>query len=100
MLEKSFDLSLLQYQLPNHSYSTKQVYVEGVPRIDKCVHALFIVPQDDDNKSNVTVSHANFFVNVSIDDQNELETCPKIYVGLFLGSVNLTDVKLDYYIDN
>lgn len=86
--------------MPNHSYSTKQVYVEGVPRIDKCVHALFIVPQDEDNKSNVTVSNANFFVNVSIDDEDELKTCTEIYVGLFLGSVDLIDVRLDYYIDN
>lgn len=45
MLEGDFDLANLAEQLPNSTYSTSYVYVNDVPQIDNCTHALFITTE-------------------------------------------------------
>ena len=100
MLERDFDLSKLSNQLPNHTYSTKYVYVKDVPRIDECVHALFIVPEmSGQSEPSVTISNAHFVVDFELDSAGGYGNCGEISVTLFLGNVNLKDVKIEYYLD-
>ena len=98
MLERNFDLSDLSNQLPNHTYSTKYVYVKDVPRIDQCVYALFIVPEmSGQSEPSVTISNAHFFMEFTLEEPAEYEGCDNIDVTLFLGNVKLVNVTVDYY---
>lgn len=100
MLERNFDLSDLSTKLPNDTYSTKYVYVKDVPRIDECVHALFIVPEmSGQSEASVTISNAHFVVDFTPDNTGGYGKCDEISVTLFLGNVNLNEVKIEYYLD-
>ena len=99
MLERDFNLSALSDRLPNTTYRTKFVYVTDVPRIDECVHALFIVPDTSDGSPKIKISNAHFLVNFKLDDSSNYDCDEKgITVTLFLGNVELDDVKIEYNI--
>ena len=101
MLERNFDLSYLSTKLPNDTYSTKYVYVKDVPRIDECVHTLFIVPEmSGQSEPSVTISDAHFVVDFEPDSTGGYGECDEISVTLFLGNVKLDKVKIEYYSDD
>lgn len=90
LLEGDFDLDGLKKYLPNETYSTRYVYVKDIPRIDDCVHALFIVPESSSGSSTpVTVKNAHFLIEFDKESTGGYGDCPEINVTLFLGDVNL-----------